>query len=128
MAMDIADPSHTDPPQAEGHDAIRAQLIEERDDILGSVKARHDEVEDGPTGVSDGSGETEHLTIAEFKELSQHLDRMASEALAEIEAALARLDDGTYGLCVDCAEQISPERLEALPAAARCMDCQARQG
>lgn len=121
--MDIADPSHT-----EDHDAIRAQLTAERDEILGSVQSRHDEVEEGPTGVSDGSGETEHLTIAEFKELSQHLDRMASEALAEIESALARLDDGTYGNCVDCGERIASERLEALPAAARCVDCQARQG
>lgn len=123
MTMDIADPSHT-----EDHDAIRAQLTAERDEILGSVQSRHDEVEEGPTGVSDGSGETEHLTIAEFKELSQHLDRMASEALAEIESALARLDDGTYGNCVDCGERIAAERLEALPAAARCVDCQARQG
>lgn len=123
MTMDIVEPS-----QARDQDAIRAQLTQERNEILGSVKARHGEVEDGPSGVSDGSGETEHLTIAEFKELSQHLDRMASETLAEIEAAFARLDDGTYGKCVDCDEQISTERLEALPAAARCVKCQARQG
>jgi DnaK suppressor protein len=123
MTMDIVDPS-----TAPDHDAIRAQLTQERDEILGSVELRRGEVEDGPSGVSDGSGETEHLTIAEFKELSQHLDRMASETLTEIEAALARLDDGSYGECVDCGEQINSERLEALPAAARCVNCQARQG
>lgn len=123
MTMDIIDPTTTP-----DRDAIRARLTEERNEILGSVESRHGEVEDGPSGVSDGSGETEHLTIAEFKELSQHLDRMASETLAEIDAALVRLDDGTYGKCVDCGEQISSERLEALPAAARCMNCQATQG
>jgi DnaK suppressor protein len=123
MTMDIIDPT-TSPDR----DTIRARLTEERNEILGSVESRHSEVEEGPSGVSDGSGETEHLTIAEFKELSQHLDRMASETLAEIEAALARLDDGTYGECVDCGEQINSERLEALPAAARCVNCQARQG
>lgn len=123
MTMDTADPS-----QKPDQDAIRAQLIEERDEILGSVKARHGEVEEGPSGVSDGSGETEHLTIAEFKELSQHLDRMASETLAEIQAALTRLDDGTYGTCIDCGGQINAERLAALPAAARCLSCQAKQG
>ncbi len=100
----------------------------ERGEILGSVESRHDEVEEGPSGVSDGSGETEHLTIAEFKELSQHLDRMASEMLAEIEAALARLDDGTYGDCLECGEQIDVERLEAIPSAALCVNCKARQG
>ncbi len=123
MTMDTADPQRTP-----DHDAIRAQLIEERNEILDSVEARHGEVEEGPSGVSDGSGETEHLTIAEFKELSQHLDRMASETLADIQAALARLDDGTYGICVDCGEQIQAERLEALPAAPRCLSCQAKAG
>lgn len=123
MTMDIANSSHTS-----DHDAIRARLNEERTEILESVEARHGEVEDGPSGVSDGSGETEHLTIAEFKELSQHLDRMASETLSEIDAALARLDDGTYGKCVNCDVAINTERLEALPAAPRCLNCQARQG
>lgn len=123
MAMDIVNPS-----SAPDRDAVRAKLTQERNEILLSVEARHGEVEDGPSGVSDGSGETEHLTTAEVKELSQHLDRIASEALAEIEAALARLDDGTYGKCVACGEEISTERLDALPAAARCIDCQTGQG
>jgi DnaK suppressor protein len=44
--------------------------------------------------------------------------------LAEIEAAIARLDDGTYGICVRCGGAIAPERLDALPWAAHCIDCQ----
>src|SRR5690348_9996404 len=44
--------------------------------------------------------------------------------LAEIEAAIARLDDGTYGACVRCGRPIAPERLDALPWAAHCIDCQ----
>jgi DnaK suppressor protein len=44
--------------------------------------------------------------------------------LAEIEAALARLDEGTYGVCVRCGRQIAPERLDALPWAAHCIECQ----
>jgi DnaK suppressor protein len=46
------------------------------------------------------------------------------QQLAAIEAALARLDDGTYGRCVRCGNAIAPERLEALPSAAHCIDCQ----
>ena len=44
--------------------------------------------------------------------------------LAAVDAALARLDDGTFGTCVRCGRRIAPERLEALPWAAHCIDCQ----
>jgi DnaK suppressor protein len=44
--------------------------------------------------------------------------------LAAVEAALARLDDGTYGACLRCGRPIAPERLEALPWAAHCIECQ----
>jgi len=44
--------------------------------------------------------------------------------LAAVERALARLDDGTFGTCARCGAAIAPERLEALPWAAHCIDCQ----
>ena len=44
--------------------------------------------------------------------------------LADVRAALARLHDGTYGTCIDCAQPIDLLRLSAIPAAARCMACQ----
>ena len=44
--------------------------------------------------------------------------------LEAVEAALARLDDGSFGACVRCGLPIAPERLEALPWAAHCIDCQ----
>jgi DnaK suppressor protein len=46
--------------------------------------------------------------------------------LEAIEAALRRLDDGSYGACVDCGQPVAPGRLEAIPWAARCIDCQGR--
>jgi len=51
----------------------------------------------------------------------------ARQQLEEIEAALRRVDDGSYGLCRGCDEPIVPERLEILPAAAYCVPCQVRQ-
>jgi DnaK suppressor protein len=48
-----------------------------------------------------------------------------NEALAEVEAALRRLADGTYGLCERCGQPISPARLEAMPAARLCISCAA---
>jgi len=49
-------------------------------------------------------------------------------AVAVIDAAIARLDAGTYGLCTACGQRIGAERLEALPGAALCIDCQRTQG
>lgn len=48
----------------------------------------------------------------------------ATQHLAQVDAALARLDEGTFGTCVRCGRAIAPERLEALPWAAHCIDCQ----
>lgn len=42
----------------------------------------------------------------------------------QVVAALARLDDGSYGRCVDCGAELSAERLDARPEAARCITCQ----
>ena len=47
-----------------------------------------------------------------------------SQHLVDVDAALERLDAGTFGVCVRCGQPIAPERLEALPWAAHCIDCQ----
>ena len=44
--------------------------------------------------------------------------------LEQVEAALQRLDEGTFGNCVRCGRPIPPERLDAIPWAAHCIDCQ----
>ena len=46
-----------------------------------------------------------------------------SENLAEIEAALVKLEDGSYGKCEDCGQAIAPDRLEAMPSARFCITC-----
>ncbi|MFJ7181759.1 TraR/DksA family transcriptional regulator [Streptomyces massasporeus] len=46
--------------------------------------------------------------------------------LAEIEEAFARIDDGTYGICVGCAKPVPAERLEILPYTRHCVACQRR--
>jgi DnaK suppressor protein len=48
----------------------------------------------------------------------------AIQHLAQVDAALARLDDGTFGQCIRCGSAIAAARLEALPWAAHCIDCQ----
>jgi RNA polymerase-binding transcription factor DksA len=48
----------------------------------------------------------------------------ADAQLVLVDEALARLDGGTFGTCLRCGDRIPPERLAALPWAARCIDCQ----
>ncbi|HST48552.1 TraR/DksA family transcriptional regulator [Jatrophihabitans sp.] len=59
-------------------------------------------------------------------EVAGALEQAARHALAEIDLALDRLRDGRYGQCVDCGGAVGRDRLEVLPAAARCMPCQHR--
>lgn len=56
-------------------------------------------------------------------EVVSALENEAVHEIALIDAALRRLEDGRYGICVTCGEDISPKRLEAWPASAECVDC-----
>jgi DnaK suppressor protein len=49
---------------------------------------------------------------------------MKSETLNKVDAALRRLEDGSYGDCFECGEEIAEARLRALPFAVRCKDCE----
>ena len=65
---------------------------------------------------------------AQERENDAVVDAIGNEArasIAEIEAALERLEAGTYGLCGDCGKPISEQRLGAIPEATRCIDCAA---
>lgn len=66
----------------------------------------------------------DEVQFAAARELStRHLEREAS-LLREVRAALNRIDDGSYGLCLHCDEEISQKRLKAVPWATYCIACQ----
>ena len=50
----------------------------------------------------------------------------AEDQRVQVRAALARIEDGSYGTCTDCGAQISEARLQVRPEAARCIDCQSK--
>ena len=52
------------------------------------------------------------------------LIQMKAETLQRIHEALERLEEGSYGHCYECGDEISPQRLRALPFAVRCKDCE----
>ncbi len=61
------------------------------------------------------------------RELSEAAIARASEAIRDIDAALARVDDGTYGMCELCDAPIPFERLEAIPQARVCVRCSSQR-
>ena len=75
-----------------------------------------------------GVGYDNHLgdtaTETYDRELGYTLEENSEHVLAEIDAALKRIEDGTYGTCTNCGKEIPEERLEARPWATLCIDCQ----
>lgn len=109
---------------------FRRLLLEMRRSAADAVEARlhgHGEHRHDEAGLPLHKEETDDDAAAETQRQADvtHLNRSAS-ALHEIDSALARLDAGDYGLCVDCDEAIDPRRLQAHPAALRCAHCQGR--
>ncbi len=74
-------------------------------------------------GVGDQADEAAASALLDDERAAVRRDE---QELAAVEGALARIDGGTYGLCVACGEVIAPARLEANPSAARCINCQGR--
>jgi DnaK suppressor protein len=75
-----------------------------------------------------GQGETEHATSGAERAVAEMLEAGTLEALEEIAFALARIDDGSYGICSSCGVPIGTERLEAMPQTQHCVTCrQARE-
>ena len=67
---------------------------------------------------------TDHVQEEAVNDTMMALDERSRHLIEEIQAALGRIGDGTYGDCEVCGEPINPARLEALPIARRCVRCQ----
>lgn len=96
--------------------AAVTHLIQSLDDEFGEVMASQD--------ISDLLDD-EPVPGTEPQEMLSLVERIQSD-LAEIDAALERVEQGSYGLCASCGSRIPLERLEALPATRWCVDCSRR--
>lgn len=103
----------------ERHDP-RAALEAERARVLEELAELRIEAP-GPMTYGSQAAAASHV-VDQQRDLA--LREHHEQHLAAVEEALARLDDGTYGRCTECGRPIAPERLEALPWAALCIDCQ----
>jgi DnaK suppressor protein len=104
---------------------MRGLLLEERERIERELQRFARELEQA---VDEAAGDDvidlgEHGAERIERELDETLEENAEAVLSEIDAALARISTGTYGLCARCTRPIAEGRLRALPYATRCIDC-----
>lgn len=121
---------------ARGHDvrrsrgsrlAVRDVLLAERVRVtlqLESLTRDFDRIVEASLMVgNDDEHDPEGTTVAFERAQVAALLSDAQRALRDIDLALERVRDGTYGLCAHCGKPIAPERLAARPSAAMCIDC-----
>ena len=106
--------------------AFKEQLLAQRTSLLQQLK----QLRGGDVGRVEAS--TEHFIgtqdspaqLNSARDLELALDEHESAELRAVEAALQRIELGSYGQCIDCGVDIPAPRLHAAPTAARCIDCQ----
>lgn len=111
--------------------AVRQHLIADRARLENDIRERTegdeavvsvDSLSDFGGMVNDQADEADSMSDAER---NQALLRNSVTLLTQVNAAIERLDAGTYGKCVRCGKDIAARRLEALPYVTLCIDCQA---
>ncbi len=110
-------------------DALRSALIKKREQIVKEAKGEISKYIRGETkqlvDTALDNGDWSYVDLSEdisLKQLSTH-----RETLLKLDEAIRKIDEGTYGKCEDCGEDISLERLKVLPFAIYCVDCQAKR-
>jgi DnaK suppressor protein len=104
---------------ATDRDEFRARLMAERARLLDEIG----ESIQMPDQMTYGSQAAAATQVFE-QERDLAMRERATHHLEAVDAALARLDHGSFGICIRCGRPIAPERLEALPWAAHCIECQ----
>jgi RNA polymerase-binding transcription factor DksA len=106
---------------------FRARLEDERRKVRDAIDYLHKEnpgASDEVTGdLAMGPGDNHLADLATEtvdREIDYTLEENSGNVLREVEAALRRIDDGTFGVCATCGDAIEPERLEHLPWATMC--------
>lgn len=108
---------------------FRQLLITERAKLVDEIRAIAREASTSPRDASgDLSAYTIHMADMAAdtynRELSMNIASSEQELIYQIDEALKRLDDGSFGLCQQCSQPITFSRLKALPYASLCINCQ----
>ena len=110
-------------------DSLRRRLDEERANVVSQLTDMGVDPETGaPRSVEfeQGFADSGQATAEKAKILS--IAEGLVETLRDVDAALERIDKGTYGKCESCGDEIPPERMDARPVASLCLRCKQRLG
>jgi RNA polymerase-binding protein DksA len=109
----------------------RKLLVEERERVQGALDYLHEEnpgsMEDETQEIPSDNHPGDVATITHDREIDYTLEENAERVLAAIDAALKRIDDGTFGICQSCGQEIGAERLDAVPYTTQCIDCKRKE-
>jgi len=97
---------------------FRDLLIEERQDL----QAKLDELGAGGSGLTYDSNFADSSQVTAERSEAETLVNSLKDTLDDVEHALGKLEDGSYGKCEVCGNDISPARLEAMPATRYCIE------
>jgi RNA polymerase-binding protein DksA len=110
---------------------FRKRLLEERKRVQEAIDYLHEE---NPGSIQDETQDStadnhpgDMATVTFDRELDYTLEENEGRLLQAIDAALTRMDEGSYGACVSCGQPIGAERLEALPWTRQCIDCKRKE-
>jgi RNA polymerase-binding protein DksA len=110
---------------------FKQRLLEERRRVSEALNYIHEEnrgqLEDDREEIPSDNHPGDMATSTFDRELDATLEGNEERLLQAIDAALQRIEDGTYGICQNCGQPINAERLEALPWTTRCIDCKRRE-
>ena len=98
------------------------RLLEELEQLKANVRPSEERREGSPFGKRE-----EEATESFELEKRLALEKQTRDHLNEVEHALQKFEEGTYGMCDVCGQPIDPARLEALPQASLCLSCKAKQ-
>lgn len=113
------------PLKKDSGEKVRKRLVAKRDELLRDL-AKNREVSDETVDES-AQDMADRATSAYTKEFAYSLSESDNKVLILIEEALSRLETGTYGTCVHCSLPVQEKRIEAVPWARHCLDCQELQ-
>jgi len=110
--------------QKEAFADVRARLEQQRASLRSDIAALAVDNQAAQDDAGIGNHIADDATDMFDRERDMALRSNSQELLAQVEAAIARIDQGRYGICARCGQQIAPDRLEALPYAIYCINCQ----
>lgn len=104
-------------------DRFRELLVEERRRVMDAIANLQEENSGSMVEETPETGLADTATVTLDRELDYSLEEHSTAVLRDIDAALRRIEDGTYGVCARCGKPIGEERLEAMPYVTKCIDC-----